>query len=531
MSNRSHAYLLPHLIEQAASARPDADALRFRDGSLTYSELYGRACALANGLLEDGMQAGDRVGILLHKGLESAVALYGVMLAGGTYVPLDPFAPTARIEFVLRDCGIQRLVAAERTATTLLTLAEAGLELHTVFGVPDNGALPYRVVPWSAVEPLSQTAPAIATTEQDLCYILYTSGSTGSPKGIMHTHRSALSWAEVAAATYELGPHDVVSNYAPLHFDLSTLDYFAGARAGATTTIIPEEVTKFPASLAGFLADEGLTVFYTVPMALIHLAQPGLLEGRDLDRLRLVLFGGEPMPIKHLRRIMELMPTARFVNVYGPTETNGVTHHPVDAIPSVETEALPIGRPYPNVDALIVDAGFEPVPNGEPGELVVRTPTMMRGYWGRDDLNEHAFHTRTPFGGRPDVYHRTGDLAAMQSDGTIRFLGRKDRQIKSRGNRVELDEVEAVLISHPLVREAAVYAMSDGEGLLEIRAEAIPAGSGVDSGELIRHLRAALPAYAVPSQIVLRDSFPRTSTGKIDRLAMEAEALASGVNR
>ncbi|NNF70234.1 MAG: amino acid adenylation domain-containing protein [Acidimicrobiia bacterium] len=531
MSNRSHAYLLPHLIEQAADASPDADGLRFRDGALTYSELYGRACALANGLLEDGMQPGDRVGILLRKGLESAVALYGVMMAGGVYVPLDPFAPAARIEFVLRDCGIQRLVAGEQTIGTLLTLAETGLELQTVFGVPDEGVLPYRMVPWSTVEPLARTAPVIATTEQDLCYILYTSGSTGSPKGIMHTHRSALSWAEVAASAYELGPNDVVSNYAPLHFDLSTLDYFAGARAGATTTIIPEEVTRFPASLAAFIADERLTVFYTVPMALIHLAQPELLAGRDLDRLRLVLFGGEPMPIKHLRRIMQLIPTARFVNVYGPTETNGVTHYPVEAVPSVDDEALPIGRPYPNVDALVVDAGFEPVPNGEPGELVVRTPTMMRGYWGRDDLNDRAFHTRTPFGGLPDVYHRTGDLAAMQPDGTVRFLGRKDRQIKSRGNRVELDEVEAVLVNHPLVREAAVYAMSNEEGLLEIRAEAIPVQPGVESGELIRHLRSALPSYAVPARIVLRDSFPRTSTGKIDRLAMEAEALATGVNR
>lgn len=523
----SMIYLLPQLVERAALDAPDGPALRFRGQELTYSELLARSAALANGLIEDGLSAGDRVGILLNKGFESAIALYGIMLAGGVYVPLDPFAPPARTEFVIRDCDIRRLVSGPRQAATIQHLADSRVELETVFGLAQEAESPYGVVSWSEIDRLSTEAPALTTTELDLCYILYTSGSTGSPKGIMHTHRSALSWAEVSAAAYRLGPSDVISNYAPLHFDLSTLDYFGGAKAGATTVIIPEEVTKFPASLAGLIEDEQLTVLYTVPMALVQLAEPGVLDGRDLSRLRLVLFGGEPVPIKHLRRMMRSLPAAEFVNVYGPTETNGCIHHRVEAVPFEEDEAIPIGLPYPNVEVLVVDGRSVPVPAGEPGELLVRTPTMMRGYWGREDLNDGAFYHRNPFGGLPEIFHRTGDLVQTQADGALRFIGRKDRQIKFRGYRVELDEIEAVLMTHPSVREAAVYTMPDTDGSLEIRAEVIAGSTTAASADLVRHLGTALPPYAVPVTVGVRDEFPRTSTGKIDRLAMQAQAAAN----
>ena len=524
MGHRRMIYQLPHLVREAAWKAPDQTALRFKSDSLSYGDLYQRAGALANVLLEDGLQAGDRVGILGKKGLESAIALYGIMLAGGVYVPLDPFAPAARTEFVMRDCDIRRVVTAASQAQTVHALAEAGLELAALYGPDAKDELPYRTVSWAEVASSSPEAPVASTSEQDLCYILYTSGSTGTPKGIMHTHRSALAWAEVTADTYRLGAADVVSNYAPLHFDLSTLDYFGVAAAGATTVIIPEEHTKFAASLAELLEAEHMTVFYTVPMALIQLGRPGILDDRDLGALRLVLFGGEPMPIKHLRTIMEQLPGAQFVNVYGPTETNGCTHYPVPELPDPGSDGLPIGYPYANVETLVVDQNDAPVAPGEPGELLVRAPTLMRGYWGRDDLNEEAFYRRAPYGGLPDLFHRTGDLVAEDSAGAFRFLGRKDRQIKARGYRVELDEVESVLLSHEAVHEAAVYATADADGVREIQAEAIlQGGAQATAADLSRHLRASLPPYAVPRKVRIRREFPRTSSGKIDRIAMAAE--------
>ena len=527
MAHRPMIYQLPHLVREAAWKAPDQTALRFKTESLSYVDLYQRAGALANALLADGLQAGDRVGILGKKSVENAIALYGIMLAGGVYVPLDPFAPPARTEFVMRDCDIRRVVTSASQTETVQALAESGLELQALYGPGKEAGLPYRSVSWTEVASLSPEAPVVSTTEQDLCYILYTSGSTGTPKGIMHTHRSALAWAEVTADTYRLGATDVVSNYAPLHFDLSTLDYFGVAAAGATTVIIPEEHTKFAASLAGLIEAEQLTIFYTVPMALIQLGEPGILDNRDLSRLRLVLFGGEPMPIKHLRSIMQKVPGAQFVNVYGPTETNGCTHYPVPEIPDAAADSLPIGYPYDNVEVLVVDQNDDQVAPGEPGELLVRAPTLMRGYWGRDDLNEEAFYRRSPFGGLPDLFQRTGDLVAEAPDGALRFLGRKDRQIKARGYRVELDEVESVLLTHAAVHEAAVYAVADADGVREIRAEAIlESGAQATDADLSLHLRASLPPYAVPREVRVRTEFPRTSSGKIDRIAMAAEHTA-----
>jgi amino acid adenylation domain-containing protein len=518
-------YLLPHLIREVANKAPGHSAIRCRGQEVSYRELVERANALANTLIDLGVKRGDRVGILLNKSLECAIAVYGIMTAGAVYVPLDPSAPSARLEFVIRNCGIRHMVSESSKQKALQALFAAGVELDAVIGVAVLEGSTYRTVPWEIVNAYPTTAPATGVTEQDLCYILYTSGSTGIPKGIMHTHRSALAWAEVSAATYGLCSADVISNYAPLHFDLSTLDYYGGARAGATTVIIPEEYTKLPASLASLIEQERLTLFYTVPMALIQLARPGVLDGRNFSELRQVLFGGEPMPIKHLRALQQRLPHVNFVNVYGPTETNGCTHYPISDLQPHDDESLPIGKPYDNVEAVVVDDQEQPVAPGEVGELLIRSPTMMRGYWGRPDLNETAFSYRPLNSGLPDIFHRTGDLVSVREDGNLRFLGRKDRQIKSRGCRVDLDEVETALLAHHEVDEAAVYPVPDPDGSLVIHAAVIPKPDrSITTNELTMFLREALPPYAVPVALALRVSFPRTSSGKIDRRRLQIEA-------
>lgn len=525
---RRLAFLLSHLVEEAADGNPDREAVRFAGSSLSYGDLASRARRLASVLVDLGVRRGDRVGILLEKSIEVAVAIHGVLRAGAAYVPLDPLAPASRSAFVLRDCGVRVLISHERRRTRLEDLAREETPLERVIGPGDASPLPFPTVPWQAVldaSPLSsRSLPRV--TELDLAYVLYTSGSTGVPKGILHTHRSALSFALVAAATYGFGPEDRISNHAPLHFDLSTLDWFATAAAGGTTVVIPEPHTKLPASLAKLLEEERLTVLYCVPLVLVQLVLRGALERRDLGSLRWVLFGGEPVPVKHLRALMKLLPHARFSNVYGPTETNGCTYWIVPPIADDCDDAIPIGIPYDNVETLVVDEADRPVERGRPGELLVRSPTLMRGYWNRPDLDLRAFYERPAFGHLFDVFHRTGDLVEEDENGVFRFLGRKDRQVKIRGNRVELDEVEAVLLTHPSLAEAAVFAVPDEEGSLRI----VAAGIARDRSEpltpeaLRSYCAERLPPYAVPELISLRDEFPRTTTGKIDRRALREEA-------
>ncbi len=524
------AFLLSHTIDQSAERFPDQDAFRFSGQRLTYAELVKRANSLARTLIEQGVKRRDRVGIYMHKCLEMPVAVYGIMKAGAAYVPLDPSAPIARLSSLIRDCGIRHLVTQASKRNALDHILAAGTDPECFIGLHPQDHGPIRCIPWDEVwHTPGETAPDMGSMEQDLAYIIYTSGSTGTPKGIMHTHHSGLSYATLSVQTYAVHHEDRLSNHSPLHFDMSTFDFFSGPLAGATTVIIPEEYTKLPASLSKLMDDEKLTIWYSVPFALIQLLLRGVLHTRDLRSLRWVLFGGEPFPPKHLRALMHLLPQARFSNVYGPAEVNQCTYYHVPRLPDDADESVPIGQVWTNTEGLVVDEDDQQVVPGAVGELLIRSPTMMRGYWNRPDLNAGAFYRRAVDANYEDVFYRTGDLVQLQDDGNYKFLGRKDRQIKTRGYRVELDEIEAVLLSHAKVEETAVFPVTDGEGSNRIEAAVILKREAVSTAsDVERHVRARLPWYAVPGKIAIVDAFPRTSTGKIDRSTLQQQAAAKG---
>lgn len=526
-------YLLPQAVDNSAQRSPEHPAVRFGGKALTYAELARRTASLAGVLKDQGVTRGDRVGIFMNKSLESAVALYGIMKAGAAYVPLDPFAPPARLAYVIQDCGIRVLISKDEKLEAIQQILASGAGLECVIGLQDGNEVPVRTISWETVFAAPELSdPYRGLTEQDLAYILYTSGSTGNPKGIMHTHRSGLSFALWGAETYGLSAQDRLSNHAPLHFDLSTFDLFSSAAAGATTVIIPEAVTKFPASLSKLMADEKISVWYSVPFALIQLLQHGSLEKRDLSALRWILFAGEVFPTKHLRQLLTALPGVRFSNLYGPTETNVCTYYHVASIPEASDEPIPIGRPCENVEDLVVDLDDHPVAPGEVGELLIRGGVVMRGYWGQPEKTERGFFRREVFPQVDDIFYRTGDLVQLMPDGNYKYLGRKDRQIKTRGYRVELDEIEVALLQHACVEQAAVYPISDGQGSNLIHAAVIPRdGMELNPEDLVGHLSGRLPAYAVPVRIEVLADFPRTSTGKIDRRELQSRAAqAAGIS-
>lgn len=522
------AFLLTHLVDRAAERVPDNDAASFGDSSLSWAELSAASARVASSLHALGVRRGDCVGILARKGLISPVAIHGILRAGAAYVPIDPFAPVARQELIVRDCGIRHIVADATAAPVLRRLTEAGVSLTGLVGPKGSDVPGVECVSWDDVDAAPPLSADPDTIELDLAYVLYTSGSTGVPKGVTHTHRSALSFAEVAARTYGFGPEDRLTNHAPLHFDLSTMDYFSAAVAGATTVVVSEAHTRFPASLSTLLEEQRVTVLYVVPLVLTHLLVNGALEQRDLSRLRWVLFGGEPFPTPTLREVMRALPDARFSNVYGPTEVNGVTYWNVPPLRDDDDRPIPIGGPFENVQMRIVDPGGAPVADGEPGELLVRTPSMMVGYWGRPDLDGSAFErVMRAEGAVEEVFHRTGDLVRRRDDGTLAFLGRKDRQIKSRGYRVELDEVEAAFAGHPAVVASAAYGVAADDGSQRIHAAVTLRDPALaTSSELMRYAGDVLPRYALPDRLSILEAFPRTSSGKIDRLALRDRAEA-----
>lgn len=524
-----NAYLLSHAVEHSAERDPDHEAFRFLDQSLTYAELDDKSNQLARHLQDTGVGRGDRVGVFLNKCIEAPIAVYGILKAGAAYVPLDPAAPVPRLQSVLQDCRIQHVVTQGAKSDIVQQLVSEGTKLHVSGLERCEGATTCN--DWESIYCLSSTKPETNTTEQDLAYVMYTSGSTGTPKGIMHTHASGLSYARLSSGIYGVVSNDVLSNHSPLHFDMSTFDFFTGPLCGATTVIVSEAHARLPASLSQLMQDEQMTIWYSVPFALIQLLLHGVIEKRNLQSLRWILFGGEPFPPKYLAALMKQWPNAQFSNVYGPAEVNQCTffHLPRGGEPTAD--AIPIGKVWPNSEGLIVDESDRVVPCGETGELLIRSPTMMRGYWERPDLNKRAFYYRPVTSDVYDTFYRTGDLVRIQSDGEMQFLGRRDRQIKVRGHRVELDEVESALASHPGVKEAAAFDVPGMENTRRIEAAVVIASDPEPSTKELRdHVSTRLPVYAIPDLIRIMDRFPRTATDKIDRRKLQDESIANLVD-
>ena len=508
-------YLLPEIIKNSANRFPDNVAFRYENESLTFKELLKRSNGLAFMLRELGVKRGDRVGIFLDSSLETAISVYGIMTAGAVFVPLDSNTPAARIAFVINDCGIRHIISSKKQSRSLNKVLEENITLQSVIGIEEK--LPVKTVSWEEIGRLSPSQTvSVRMLEDDLAYIMYTSGTTGTPKGIMHSHRSGLAYAKLSKDLYQVGPTDILGNHSPLHFDISTMGYFTMPLAGGTTVLIPESHKLFPANLSQLMEKERLTIWYSVPLALTQMLLRGLLEARKMDSLRWVLFGGEPFPPKHLRSLMQLWDKATFSNVYGPAEVNQCTYYHLLQLPN-EDISIPIGYVWNNTEVLIVDESDVEVNDGDIGELLVRSATMMKGYWGKPELTQKAYFRREKLPNIEEIFYRTGDLVWRNRYGQLIFGGRKDRQIKIRGYRVELDEIESVLISHSYIIETAVYYLKNEEEESFIEAIVVLSELGRETeANIKKFLGAKLPAYSVPRRIYFSDSIPRTSAGKID---------------
>ncbi len=506
-----YTYTLPSLVEQSAQKHPDKVAFRCLKHSITYAKLEQKMHQIANLLMDLGVKKGDRVGIFMARSSETAAAMYGIMAAGAVYVPINPSQPVSRTHFLIKDCGIQHLITNKEQKRNIGNIATEDSGIKTVIGTQTE--LSIQTISWEEVEKQKSTRPDITILEQDTAYILYTSGSTGTPKGIMHSHYSGMAYAKLCAEVYDLNEDDIFGNHAPIYFDISTLGFFAAPLVGATTVVASEAHIKMPASLAQLIEKEKITVWYSVPLALMQMLQRGGLENRDMSALRWVVFAGELFPTKHLKSLMNIWSHASFSNAYGPTETNVCTYYNLSEIPKTD-DPISIGKPWNNTEMLILDSEDK---ESETGELHIRSATVMQAYWGRPDLNAKAFYKRENACGLEQKFYRTGDLVKQESDGNLSFLGRKDRQIKTRGFRVELDEITAALLKHEAIEEVAVYTKKDAEDQNLIEAVLIlKNGATTNEENLIQHLKQHLSWYAIPQKLLITKEFPRTPTGKID---------------
>jgi amino acid adenylation domain-containing protein len=514
-----HSYL-----ELSARERPDHVALEEgAAASIRYDELAALSDALRDRLVHLGIGRGDRVGLCMRKSIDAVATIFGALKAGASYVPLDESAPPVRNAFILQQCGVKALVVEEHRKQGLVRELEGPGGTPILLGLEQVGG-GKSLRRWLDAAQRSDPAPPVESAgsrPEDLAYVLYTSGSTGRPKGVMLSHRNATSFVEWCAETFQPRPEDRFSSHAPFHFDLSILDIYLSIKSGATLVLIPESVGKDPVSLAEFIAERGITIWYSAPSILAMLAQYGKLESHDYSGLRMILFAGEVFPVAHLRALEHQLPAPTYYNLYGPTETNVCTCHEIPhAIPEERSEPFPIGAACSHLRARVVDEKGNDVASGREGELCISGPSVMQGYWGLPDQTQRALQSDDS--GRR--WYRTGDVVVEDTGGIYRFVGRRDRMVKKRGYRVELGEIEACLYRHPEIAEVAAVALPDDEAGVVIRAHlSTRDGERLSIIGLKRFCSEQLPVYMVPDAFRFHPRLPKTSTDKIDYQTLAEE--------
>jgi amino acid adenylation domain-containing protein len=536
---------LSQLLEAAAAGRPDHTAVEDEHGrTLSFASLAHGADRLATRLARWGAGRGDRVGLWLPKSLEAVAAIHGILRSGSAYVPVDPTGPAVRAAGIFAASGVKAVVVAASLAAALrdawtgpgllprLILVEAEAAEMLGGGSPGLDGSPLSKdaagdALWTEIMADDAPSPLPPCRDQDdLAYILFTSGSTGQPKGVMLSHANAFTFLDWCRQT--LGPwadDDRFSSHAPFHFDLSVFDLFVSCRNAATLVLIGESLAREPVQLGEFLKGRRISVWYSAPSILALLTEHGGLDRPGLAAPRLVLFAGEVFPVGPLRRLRQLWPHARLWNLYGPTETNVCTAHPVPAaIPEDRTAPYPIGTVCPPLRARVVDEEGQDLPAGSLGELVIAGPGVMRGYFGQPELTTRAFLNDAE-GSR---WYRTGDLVVDDGTGCYHFHGRRDRMVKKRGYRIELGEIESALYRHDGVDRAAVVAQVDESGVSIAAFVALKPDQRRSIIAMKRHCTVYLPHYMVPDTITFVDSLPATSTDKIDYQRLKAMTAERG---
>ncbi|MEO1614408.1 MAG: amino acid adenylation domain-containing protein [Planctomycetota bacterium] len=521
--------LLHDHLTLTAGRFPMRDAYRGGKHSIHYADLDDQSSRLASLLVKSGVRVGDCVGVRLPPGIESPIAVYGAMKAGAAMVPIDPLAPDERVKEIITQGSLSGLITHKLSSHLCEWIPSDESPIRTVVGTHVMDLPEDLLFPWESI-PSQDCLPRIDQSERDIAYVIFTSGSTGTPKGIVHSHRSACSYARLSAQLYGVSERDCIANLSPLHFDMSTFGYFTSVLAGATTILVPPNHAMLPASLTKLIESEGVTIWYSVPFAILQMLQRGVLDQRDLHRLRWILYGGEPLSPEKISELRRLLPAAWISNVYGPAEVNQCTYFHIAPFgkggpETLDCESVPIGSVWDETDALLVDASGSVIEAAGVGEFLIHSSTMMTRYWHSSTNDPKSFYFHAATGKR---YYRTGDLVRRRDDGLYEFISRIDRQVKIRGYRIELDEIERILGAHPDVNEPAVYCVRRGGELVEKSIHAavtLKRDSSPETESGFRQFLAnRLSSYAVPESIEVRESFPRTTSGKIDRRALSENA-------
>jgi amino acid adenylation domain-containing protein len=495
---------LHELFEMQAAAKPRNIALSYRKEHLTYKELNERANQLAHCLRKMGVGPETMVGLFMERSFEMVIGIYGILKAGGAYVPLDPEYPRDRVAFMLEDTAIPVILTQSYLADKL----------------PDCGATVINLdSDWVNIAKQPTANLTTGVKVENLAYVIYTSGSTGKPKGVLNEHRGIVNRLLWMQDEYRLDESDRVLQKTPFSFDVSVWEFFWPLLFGARLVIAQPGGHRDSAYLVGIITNENITTLHFVPSMLqIFLEESGVEKCKSIKRL---ICSGEALPYELQKKCFDRLDT-ELHNLYGPTEAAvDVTYWRCQRESGLQI--VPIGRPVANTQVYILNEYMQPLPIGASGELHIGGVQVARGYLNRPDLTAEKF-VRDPFSNQLGArLYKTGDLCRYLPDGNIEYLGRNDFQVKIRGLRIEIGEIEGVLMQHPAVREAVVLARADDVVPGDKRLIAYLTGNQtaeINLDGLREFLKAKLPGYMVPSAFVQLEAFPLTGSGKVDRKAL-----------
>jgi len=495
--------LLEYFYLGALKHHPGKIAVEDGDDRVTFEELDEHSTRLALRICESIDVRSSPVAVYLPKASSTIVANLAILKSGNCYTNLDVKSPVQRVKSILENVRPAVLITSASQLMAIEGMGVTGIEVILVDAKPgsefDKGELERRLS---------------ATIDTDPSCIINTSGSTGIPKSVVMNHRSVIDFMDWLFGRFAFGPNERIGSLSPFYFDIYTLELWYCLAIGATLVIIPESYAIFPVKMVDFLKDENISFIFWVPTVMVNIANQDLLSAVLPESMRHVLFAGEVFPTKHLNYWRKMLPSASFINLYGPIEiTVDCTYFVVDR-DFADEEPIPIGFPCRNTDVLILNELDRPAATGEQGELCVRGSSLAMGYWNDPEKTKKAF-VQNPLNAKyPEIIYRTGDVVHLNENGEIMFDGRKDFQIKHQGYRIELGEIEHVLLAslNEIDNACVLYNKEKKEITLFYESKA-----SISPGTIRQRLNSILPKYMLPTVFHCLDAMPRNPNGKIDR--------------
>ncbi len=489
-------------LEQTVNRVPDKIAYGSIKSHITFKEVYHNARAIGSKLYADGFYK-QPVVVFMEKSPEAIVSFFGVVYGGNYYVPIDEEMPAHRIELIFKTLNPQAIICDDVTK-----------EMVAKFNYTGKMYL-YNEIITSEIHDADLASIRDRQIDTDPMYIVFTSGSTGIPKGVMACHRSVLDYIENLSEVLEFSEDTIFGNQTPLYFDACLKELYPTLKFGATTYLIPKEYFMFPIKLVEFLNEYKINTVCWVVSALTMISAFGTFDTVKPEYLHTIAFGSEVFPIKQFKKWREALPKCKFTNLYGPTEGTGMCcYYKVDRDFELD-EAIPIGRPFNNTEILLLGEDNQPVKQGEQGEVCIRGTSVTLGYYKNPEKTSEAYVQNPLNDMYPEIIYRTGDLAKYNERGELIYLSRKDYQIKHMGHRIELGEIEVVVNMLEGIKSACCI-------FDDVKKKIILCYVGdFTKAEVTTFLKEKLPRYMMPNQIHQIEQMPLTANGKIDRVTLK----------